>query len=74
MELKEIISRSTGGEVTQEESLFVIKSYIKIRKGVDVNPIIRDGFMGILEHHDLSRMKMLTDLALDWFIKTEYNN
>ena len=74
MVLKEIISRSTNGEITQEESLFVIKQCIKIRKNVDVEPIIRKGMMGLFQPHDIQMMKVLTDRALDWFIKTEYNN
>ena len=73
MVLKEIISRSTNGEITQEESLFVIKQYIKIRKNVDVEPVIRNGMMGLFQPHDIKIMKVLTDRALDWFIKTEYD-
>ena len=40
MNLLEIINRDESVPITQDEALYVIKEYVKIRKGVDIKPII----------------------------------
>ena len=40
MNLKEIINRDFSEPISQEECLFVLHEDIKVRKNIEVNPII----------------------------------
>ena len=66
MDLKEIVNRPDNYAITQEEVLFVIKEYIKIRKNVDVNPTIdvRSGNMKAIM--ELQMMIEMATYAVGW--------
>ena len=40
MNLKEIINRDFSEPISQEECLFILHEYTKIRKNIEINPII----------------------------------
>lgn len=46
MEVNEIVNRKTGSIFSQEELEFVIKEYIKEKKGVDININLSKNFTG----------------------------
>lgn len=58
MNLKELIKRNE--RLSVEESLFVIKEYVKIRKGVDIVPVLDPMLMSRF------LMNQLTDYAVNW--------
>lgn len=58
MNLKELIKRNE--RLSVEESLFVIKEYVKIRKGVDIVPVLDPMLMSRF------LMNQLTDYAINW--------
>lgn len=66
MDLKEIVNRPDNYTITQDEALFVIKEYIKIRKNVDVNPTIdiRSGKMKVIM--ELKMMIEMVTYAVGW--------
>jgi hypothetical protein len=75
MNLKEIVFRSDKTPIQQEESLFLIKEYIKARRGVDVNPEIdtRFGYLG--SYNEIRLMHEASISAIIWFRENpEYLN
>lgn len=69
MNLKEIINRDFSETITQEECLFVLHEYIKVRKNIEVNPIIDiisiKGQLTILPQ--IQKMIELTNTAIIWY-------
>ena len=69
MNLKEIITRDFSETITQEECLFVLHEYIKVRKNIEVNPIIDiisiKGQLTILPQ--MQKMIELTNAAIMWY-------
>ena len=69
MNLKEIINRDFSEPIFQEECLFVLYEYIKIRKNIEINPIINitsiKGQLTIL--HQIQEMIKLTNTAIIWY-------
>ena len=65
MNLKEIVFRSDKLPITQDESLYVIKEYIKLRKGVDVNPTINTSNEMVAMAH-LQIMTRMVRYAIGW--------
>ena len=69
MNLKEIINRDVSETITQEECLFVLHEYIKVRKNIEVNPIIDiisiKGQLTILPQ--IQKMIELTNAAIIWY-------
>ncbi len=63
MNLKEIVNRTDNHVISTEEALFVIKEYIKIHKGVYVNPVIELRHGNIKE---ILRLKRMADIAISW--------
>lgn len=62
--LKELIKKE---EVTQEESLYILQQYIKIRKNVVVNPAIFQAPPELI-HRQLILMVQLTSHATVWLL------
>lgn len=62
MNLQEIINRNDSYPITQDECLFVIKEYVKIRKNVDITPVI-NMFNPIQE---VELMAKLANIAIHW--------
>lgn len=58
MNLNELIKKNE--RLSIEESLFVIKEYIKIRKGVEIVPVLDPMLMSRF------LMNQLTDYAVNW--------
>lgn len=73
MNLQEIINRPINSLITNKECLFVIKQYIKTRKGVDVDPELnfQNGTMTSIK--EISLMKEMTATAIQWFIANNYD-
>lgn len=67
MNLKEIVFRDYSKPITQEECIFVIREYIKTRKGVDVKPRLKTNFGEFGAIHELSLMIDMTNHAISWF-------
>lgn len=72
MDIKEIVNRPYEYPISQEESLFVIREYIRIRKGVVINPEIdvRHGQMKAMI--ELQMMAEMSNHACLWL--REYLN
>lgn len=66
MNLKEIVNRDDRKPVSQNECLFVIKEYIKIRKGVDVDPRIETRLGRMKTILDLQLMSQMATHAIGW--------
>ena len=69
MDLKEIITRDLTAPIEQEEALFVLKEYVKARKGKDINPTIVTNVPSILIMQQLELMNKLSLHAVVWFKK-----
>ena len=67
MNLSKIVNRPFEQPITQDESLFVIKEYIKTRTGKDIKPEIETRFGIFNTHRELSRMISMTNYAIGWF-------
>lgn len=66
MDLKEIAFRSPNAPIEQEECLYVVKQYVKIRKGVDINPKIDTKFGRIGIERELYIMLLMSNIAINW--------
>lgn len=71
MNLKEIVFRKDEVPIDTEESLFILKEYIKIRKNlsVDMNISNRRGMIGITQ--ELNLMGQMFCYAVGW-LKTNW--
>jgi len=67
MDLKEIVNRDLDLPLTQEESLFVLKEYVKVRKGQDINPVIIMDMPTPFIIRQLEIMASLTFYAIMWY-------
>ena len=68
MYLHEIINRPQNEEISQEESLFIIKEYVRIRKGVEITPVIQTrAIPRIFIQDQLTKMIAMRDHAIKWF-------
>lgn len=69
MTLKEIINRDFSEPISQEECLFVLYEYIKIRKNIEINPIIDiTSIKGQLTtSYQIQKMIELTNTAIIWY-------
>ena len=70
--LKEIVNRPDTQAVEQDEALFVIKEYVKARKGVDVNPHIETGHGNMYAIQQIQMMVSMLPHAIGWF-RNEWN-
>ena len=73
MNLSEIINKP---EPTQDEMLFAIQQYIKIRKGEDVNPVIDTSRSNMYTMVQLQQMRRLYFVSAEWLRdnQTEWNS
>jgi hypothetical protein len=73
MELKEIVNRSNNIPIQEEEAMYLTKEYVKVRKGVDVNPNLTDDLAvihtknGIELVNQITIMHHLVNCAIGWF-------
>lgn len=67
MNLRDIIYRHNSLPIEQEESLYVIKTYVKVRTGETINPVINPNLPHIFVLDQLQKMIMLTNHAINWF-------
>lgn len=74
MDLKEIVNRNPKIPVEQEECLFVIKEYIKIRKNVEVEPMIDTRWGMINTNLELTRMMQMFNHATAWLKSNHFKN
>ena len=67
MDLEEIVNRNTNIQIEQAESLFVIKEYVRIKKGIHINPVI---FINVPQIFLVKQLKMMAAMSLHaimWF-------
>lgn len=67
MYLKEIVNRPNEMPIEQDEALFVIKEYIKARKGVDTNPKVETKLGTFHTMIELDLMIDMLNYAVGWF-------
>lgn len=67
MELQELVNRDLRDVMSQGKCLFVIKEYIKTRKGVDVSPKIEVGQPSVFVYQELKLMNYMCNHAINWF-------
>ena len=69
MDIKNIISRNSPIWLNEDEALFLIKEYIKAKKGVNINPQMNlTSFGAVRELHLLHEM---AHTAFDYFKSLE---
>lgn len=72
MNLKEIVNRHDSIPIQQDEAFFVISEYIKIRKGVDVQPRIENRFGSL---HAVAQVQLMGNMlihAICWLKENGY--
>lgn len=67
MDLKEIVFRGDKYPISQDEALFVIREYVKARKGVDIIPTPNKQFGMAYYARELSLMSNMATQAISWF-------
>ena len=67
MYLSSIVDKAFAFPLQEQEALYVIKRYVKIRKDIDINPVIDYSFGGMFAGSQLHRMNDMTTHALIWF-------
>ena len=72
MDLREIINRPDDVPIEEEESYFVIREYIKIRKGKNVNPRIETRFGHIYSMQECHLMLNMLNYAIIWLRENKY--
>lgn len=67
MDLKEIVNRPNETPIEEQEACLVIKEYIKVRKGGEVQPMIetRQGKFNAIREVNL--MRQMLNYAIGWF-------
>ncbi len=63
MDIDKLIWKDT---LEQDESLFIIKEYVRIRKGVEINPVIETRFGKFYSMQQLGLMMELVTTATIW--------
>lgn len=74
MDLKEIINRPITESIDQDESCFVIKQYLRIRKNINVNPIPESRLGRNKFISEISLMSEMTNHAIVWFKENTYKS
>jgi dTDP-D-glucose 4,6-dehydratase len=70
MNIQEIINRPMQESVSQDEAIFVVKAYVKERKGVDIDPVIDTRtFGGMLVQQELLTLANMYNHAQAWYLK-----
>lgn len=67
MNLKEIINRPNETPLDEDEAYFVLKEYVKARKGVDINPRIEARFSSLNAMREVNIMHHMLNHAIGWF-------
>lgn len=65
MDLKEIVYRDFNEPINEDEIRFLFREYIKMRKNVNINPIIM--FDGFFPHLTISLMHEMINHMVIWF-------
>lgn len=60
MNLKEIVNRPDFVALSQDESIFLVREYLKARKGLDITPILQTTY-------DLDALVKAVPFAVQWF-------
>lgn len=67
MDLYEIVHRAPELPLEQDEAIYVIKEYIKARKGLNITPIITSEVPNIFTAFEFQKFKLMLAAALTWF-------
>ena len=67
MNLTEIINRPNKQPIHEDEAYAILKHYIKVRKGVSVNPKIDIRYGTLYAQVEVSKMHDLLNHAIGWF-------
>ena len=77
MKIKEIVNRPTGSSIQQEEMIYVVQSYIKEKKGIEVDINLfknldpNSPFFRMMGVQELNKLVKAFDKAVEHFIKKE---
>lgn len=71
MDLKEIINRPLTQPMQQDESLFVLNEYVRIRKNVNISPVLLQTNVRFYNEQQLKMMSDMVTVALAW-LKENY--
>lgn len=67
MDLNDIVNRDLSAPITQQGSLFVIREYVKRRKGVEIDPQVSPHSHPFVTLGELNKMIEMTLTAIIWF-------
>ena len=67
MDLKEIVNRPIETMMEEEDAYLVLKEYVKVRKGVDIQPKIGVIFGRFGAMHEVNLMHQMLCEAIGWF-------
>ncbi len=73
MNLVEIVNRKDNHNLSDDEALFVIKEYVKIRKGVEITPIIEKRLGKAYAMIQLNMLFEMASLAIFWLKENKFN-
>ncbi len=71
MNLKELIDRPNETPIQEDEAYFILREYIKIRKGVDISPRLSSIFGRMGATIEVQIMHNMLDYAIAW-LKENY--
>ena len=67
MILSEIVNRPDDQPINQPEAMFVIREYVKIRKGIDIDTRIETGYGNFIVESEVRLMVQMVNVAVVWF-------
>ncbi len=67
MNLKELTDRQIGTQFTTDECCFVIREYVKVQTGKEINPIIEKRYGKLNEMMEVKLMNKMFNKAIDYF-------
>lgn len=65
MNLYNLIQQDISTPLSMQECLFILKQYINIRKGIDVNPVINKNLFHV--QNEVTLMHYMTTHTIIWF-------
>ena len=67
MDIKEIVNRPDSIPIQEKEAYFVIREYVKARKGVEIDPEIDLSFGSISAIREIHLMHSMLNSAISWY-------
>lgn len=66
MNLRDIVNRPDGYPIDQDEAVFVIEQYVKIRKGKEIKGYIETNYGALNTSKELNLMMKMSTHAICW--------